>query len=1128
MNRIAVYWAEFRHEIRAGLRGPLFTITAIGLTFYMLMVLTNGNGMRGFGIMRNSATIMYQFSTGMSMFLFFAWAWVFGQVVVRDRNVHLDENVLSSPVRLPRLLFARYLGATVVAFLLGAVIPLSFFLSPVLVWLKLVPQEAVGAAPVLPVLLSLLLFVLPTALGIGALFVSSALRTRSTAGPLVVAALLMLIWMIGLIVFRDGDISDNIAAVVNPTVGSEVARQIADLAPNEKVDYLIKVTPPYLMNRLVWVLLPVGLLLILLRRLKREHLLLDNNKKTGRENAVKESASVVKTPAQDSVIVSDKPSWLRALLSEALWHLRLSLQNRGLLLALGILVLMSVSTSIMFILQNGQGPMIPRVEYLLSFSGTFFYLLIMFAVAGFVGTMMRRDKHTGFEEMLDTAPAPLGTRVMARILAAFLLTMVLALFPALNTWIVMAIGGVTVSWCDPLVFRFLVMMPAMLEICALSVLSHTLIRNAGAAYGVSMLFGFIAIMNMEVGLVTYPPAQVGIAMGMSLSSLSGWQPWIGNLIATDLLKLGVVTLLASLAWLSWQRGGDTGFAKRRHMACSRIRNVAPLGIVGLLLITIPAVVLYQKLVVHGEYQSLDAELAEDAAWEQQWWEKGCAYSLQGGEVRIQVNPSERTVTAQWTLNDVRTVNGLLHGSLPHGVSITSAVVEGKDVVPDTAYDHFTLPLDSCPAQGCDAKLTLTAALQDWSVDKVQSWLLPSGVWLRAADVLPALGLDPDRRLRIPAERAQFGLPKLTENLPRHAMQAAEAVAPAGSWRWSVEIEDGGVSTQNSGSLTGPLDFAMVWLPKTPEQTTQNGVQAWHGHEYGQAAKDILMDLQLMAQCVGDLLGKVPDVRYVIQAPRELGEIVQYGKLLWLPENLGWDVDSKGPGRKRRRAAIASALSRHILLQAADLRAEPGAEWLLSGVSGWVGMECLRRSDGQQAWIAEQNCQSKELSKALNKGLEAPVRRVADAGKAEWIKPYTALSTLNWAAGQGSEQTCALIKALLKRLQNDEPLPEALTGLAGQQTAEHLLGMPVVADIALRVDDKQQVQIKAQRWQWHDKGWQLIEPPREILQLVKQETQLLDLQKSAEISNAQDFVVLDSRPSVERTPKDNVWRHAAKP
>jgi hypothetical protein len=309
---------------------------------------------------------------------------------------------------------------------------------------------------------------------------------------------------------------------------------------------------------------------------------------------------------------------------------------------------------------------------------------------------------------------------------------------------------------------------------------------------------------------------------------------------------------------------------------------------------------------------------------------------------------------------------------------------------------------------------------------------------------------------------------------------------------------------------------------------QNGVQAWHGHEYGQAAKDILEDLQLMAQYVGDLLGQVPDVRYVVQAPRELGEIAQYGELLWLPEDLGWDIASKGPGRKRRRAAIASALSRHVLLQAADLRAEPGAEWLLSGVSGWVGMECLRRSDGQRAWIAEQNWQAKELSSALGKALKAPVCRVADAGEADWIESYTALSTLNWAAGQGAEQTAALIEALLKRLQHDEPLPEALAALAGEQTAERLLGMPMVSDIALHADEKQQVQIEAKRWQWHNNGWELIEPPREVLQLAAQNTQLFDLQKSPEINSGQDFIVLDSWPSVERTPKDNVWRHTVKP
>ena len=256
--------------------------------------------------------------------------------------------------------------------------------------------------------------------------------------------------------------------------------------------------------------------------------------------------------------------------------------------------------------------------------------------------------------------------------------------------------------------------------------------------------------------------------------------------------------------------------------------------------------------------------------------------------------------------------------------------------------------------------------------------------------------------------------------------------------------------------------------------------------------------------------------------------MQYGELLWLPENLGWDIADKGPGRERRRAAIASALSRHLLLQAADLRAESGAEWLLSGVSGWIGMECLRRCNGQRAWIAEQDWQSKELAKTLGEKLEAPVAQVADAGNAQWIKPYTALSTLNWAAGQGPEQTTALIKALLNRLQNDIPLPEALAALAGQETADRLLGMPIMADIALHAEDKLQAQVKAQRWQWHDKGWQLIQPPSQVLQLLEQKAQLIDLQKAEAIKPSQNFVIFDSWPSVERTPKDNVWRNPTKP
>jgi len=1125
MNPLSIYWAEFRHEVRAGMRGPLFPIAAIGFTLYVLIVITNGNVLRGFGAMRNSSAIIYQFATFMSIYMFFVWAWVFAQVVVRDRNVNLQENVLSSPISLDKLLFARYLGASFVAFLIGSVIPLSFLLMPIPAWLGMVPPETIGVAPVLPVLLSMFLFVLPAVLGMGALFVSSAIWTRSTVGPFVVAAFLMLIWMLGFLVFNEADINDTMAALLDPTLFTEVDQQIDVLTPDEKNDFLLAVTLPYLLNRLLWFVLPVGLLLFVLRRLKRDDLLLGNSKKMVRDTALKQTSLAVQT--REPVTISDKPSWPSALLSEALWHLRLSLQNKGLLLALVILLIMGVGGSIMSVLQNGQGPMVPHVEHLLS-NGGFFSLFTLLALAGFVGALMRRDQRSGFDEMFDATPAPFSTRVVARILSAFFFTVALGLFPVLTIWIVMAIGGMAIAWWDPLAYTILVDVPALLEISALAVLSHSLIRNAGAAYGVSMMLAFMAFMNHELLLISYPPAQISKSVSISFSSIDSWQPWLSSIISTDLFKLGISLVIVSLAWLLWPRGVDFGFAKRWQMARSRIYSVAPMAIAGLLLITISGTVLYQKLVVHGEYQSLKNEIAENAAWEKQWWHKANAYSLDGGKVHVKVNPSKRAFTAVWTLNNVKTAKGLLHGNIPHGVEISSAMVEGREVVIDTAYDHFALPLENCPPDGCAVKMTLTAELQGWSADKVQSWLLPSGVWLRAVDVLPTLGVNPDRRLHIPSERAEFGLSELSNNLHRHAMQSTDAaVAPKGSWHWRVEVEDNGVGTQTSGSLNGPLDFAMVWLPDTPKQTTHNGIEAWHGDEYGQAAKDIIEDVQLMAQCVGDLLGQVPTIRNIIQSPRELGEIKQYGELLWLPENLGWDIDSEGPGRKRRRAAIATALSRNVLLQATNLRTEAGAQWLLSGVSGWVGMECMRRSDGQEAWIAEQDWQASELSKAMGERRDVPIGSVSDASESDWIKPYTALSILNWASIQGTEQTVVIIKSLLKRLQNDEPLPKALAAVAGQQTADSLLGMPMVSDIALHVDDKQQAQITAQRWQWHNNGWQLIKPPLEVLQLAGKKTQLLDLQKSAEINTAQDFIVLDSRPSVERTPKDNVWRHAAK-
>jgi ABC-type transport system involved in cytochrome c biogenesis ATPase subunit len=81
--------------------------------------------------------------------------------------------------------------------LLGASSTFALWLVPVLPALGLVPAEAAGPTPYAALASEYALFVIPTALWLGALYLCAALRTRSSAGPFAVAAIVILICFMG-------------------------------------------------------------------------------------------------------------------------------------------------------------------------------------------------------------------------------------------------------------------------------------------------------------------------------------------------------------------------------------------------------------------------------------------------------------------------------------------------------------------------------------------------------------------------------------------------------------------------------------------------------------------------------------------------------------------------------------------------------------------------------------------------------------------------------------------------------------------------------------------------------------------------------------------------------------------
>lgn len=150
MSALRLVWHEARTELRTGLRSGIVGLVFLGLAAYLLMSLTNADYVQKMGaadIPRNAPSLVYLMSTGCMFFLFFAWAWVFAQPLLRDRQASLHEVMLSMPSSLTAVLWGRFIGAALVGGVLAGSLIAGFIATPLLDWLSLVPHGSITAPP---------------------------------------------------------------------------------------------------------------------------------------------------------------------------------------------------------------------------------------------------------------------------------------------------------------------------------------------------------------------------------------------------------------------------------------------------------------------------------------------------------------------------------------------------------------------------------------------------------------------------------------------------------------------------------------------------------------------------------------------------------------------------------------------------------------------------------------------------------------------------------------------------------------------------------------------------------------------------------------------------------------------
>ncbi len=1064
-------WIEFRQGISSG----IVTFSFVGMCVYLAITLLNAEYMQQLGatdVTRNGATVIYLMITGFAFFMFFAYAWIFAQPILRDRNVELHEIMLTMPINMTALLWGRYIGACLTGAVLASSVLFGFTLAPIMEWAGWLPAGSFSAIPWNLYAFTMAWLIIPTCMGVGAIYMMMTLYTRTLAGPMGAAVLIILLWMLSAAILVEGDISTTAASILDPSIFSFALAETQYWTPAQKQNAYLPLSDIFLLNRFIWCLLPVFLLGVAIKSISREHLISNRDKKT---NIPQPSSHQTQTINIHAPVAGPAHNWIQAFFFETRWQLARVINNKAIWSAILVLLCVGISNTFIHVIWHAEGPLLPDPGMTQTALGKSLHLVLFFIIAGIVGIMCRRDHVVGVDDMLDGLATPTILRSAAKALAVVVITTLLTITPALSAIIVTLITDsnyLNVSFA--FATQLLVILPSQIECAMVVFFVHALVRRTGLAFGASMFVVALMIANHELELINYPPFELGIPVRFTFSSLTQWAPWLDYVLVLGFFKLMLCLLLFGIAVTVTPRGKDSRIKALKQFSPRQFVYAPAFVIIAALIGSIASLsVLNDELIEQGGYKTVATERADNASWEKLWVadRDQIAFSMKGGHLSIKVDTENRTIEGLWHINQFRSQNGILYAQAPDGMNKLEVSVDDLVVESNIEHDLIQADLSSCVQSPCSITLKWTTRVDGWSSEAVIPWFSSEGIWVNASQFAPSLGIDPNRIIRSKLHRERHNLAH-DYTLPRwQGATSADGVAPSADWVWQVEVVNKNTSynlnSPLSGRTNGPLEL-LISGAKTLSEETINSLSMWSTPQDITLNQTIANDVLTMKECVERRLKTSIDIAHVVRTPGD-GHASQFvNSVLHLAEDPYWHIAPNGIGHKMRQADIAQLLARRHILNSLPLRESSGSLVLTSGLPGAIGMLCVGDIHGVAALADIAKRYSEETTHAFASS-KIPVDELRSDVSDGWAVYYSKLALLTWTAQQSPDQ----LSMALSQLSHSSSFDDALTSLFGQTSKQSLLGRPYSSTFELEVKDGQ-TKLVGERHQWNNGGWQLTE------------------------------------------------------
>jgi ABC-type transport system involved in multi-copper enzyme maturation permease subunit len=756
-------------EIRYQLRNPVFWV-AVAIFFLMGFGITASEnvsiGTPG-GVHENAANAIAVATAVFSIFYVFVVTAFVANAIVRDDATGFAPMVRASSVTARQIVVGRFIGGLLVAWIGYLALPVGMWAGSVMPW---VDPETIGPQVFSYYSWPFLIFALPNIFLICAALFALATVLRSMMAAYVGAIVLVMSYLvISSIIGQKIEYRDAVARWEPLGTGAlgEATRYWTQSELNSR---LVELSGAVLFNRIFAIVLGFAFLGITLWRFSLTERAPSKFKLRRLAKRQAREAQLAAAPAQldgGRVVARDlTPSHGAQFMARLRVEVRQVLTSPGLI----VLTLLAIAFSglVLFIAQTSYGtsshPTVAATVTAVMGGSTLFLIMI---AAFYGGELVWRERDRKINELIDSTPVPAWVMTVPKIIAIFLVLLIVNLAGALTGIVYELVEGARSIGFGAFLGWFI--LPAAISgllISILAVFIQVLSPNKYVGWGILFVW-FVAgifLNNMGYGNPLY---NYGRAPTVPLSDFVGAGSFWKGAAVFRFYWLCFAVILAVLAHLLWPRGTDLALRSRLRRLPHALTPAA-LGIIALAAVgmAVSGAYGYYNISVLNHYVTSDQVEKYQADYERKYlkYEHLPMPVVTRVTLNVQLYPKQRKLVADGRY-ELQNKTGVairdLHVRHDRDTQFLKLAVAGaRRVYDDPKFGYSIYRFDTPLAPGGTSSLTFTSQVwhRGFEAPAPSTDVIENGTFANNFTFAPRIGMDQTSLLQDRAKRRRQHLP----------------------------------------------------------------------------------------------------------------------------------------------------------------------------------------------------------------------------------------------------------------------------------------------------------------------------------------------------------------------------------